>query len=173
MEPTLLPKTILNRLAALEAAKAVETEPVDMRLVLARIYMMLVACHEGRKQTDESDLTAYARACGYRCETELWRIAISDRAEFARRYAAVRAPAYGAYQCASPALAKSIREGQDEEKRQEAGNVCDAVIETFLTEESEAAVWGGLSRSGSHGNGLHLAGRPTSLDLFCSAGGRL
>jgi hypothetical protein len=25
----------------------------------------------------------------------------------------------------------------------------------------------GLSRSGSHGNGLHLAGGPTSCDLFC------
>jgi hypothetical protein len=32
---------------------------------------------------------------------------------------------------------------------------------------------GSVSRSGSHGNGLHLAGGPTSCDLFCSAGGCL
>jgi hypothetical protein len=31
---------------------------------------------------------------------------------------------------------------------------------------------GSVSRSGSHGNGLHLARGPTSCDLFCSAGGR-
>jgi hypothetical protein len=28
-----------------------------------------------------------------------------------------------------------------------------------------------LSRPGAHGNGLHLAGGPTSCNLFCSAGG--
>jgi hypothetical protein len=31
---------------------------------------------------------------------------------------------------------------------------------------------GSVSRSGSHGNGLHLAWEPTACDLFCSAGGR-
>src|SRR6516164_6826951 len=31
---------------------------------------------------------------------------------------------------------------------------------------------GSVSRSGSHGNGLHFAGAPTSCNLFCSAGGR-
>jgi hypothetical protein len=30
-------------------------------------------------------------------------------------------------------------------------------------------MWGSLSRSGSHGNGLHLAAGPTSCDFFCSA----
>jgi hypothetical protein len=32
---------------------------------------------------------------------------------------------------------------------------------------------GSVSRSGSHGNGLYLAGGPTSCDLFCGAGGCL
>jgi hypothetical protein len=62
-------------------------------------------------------------------------LALNDREEFCRRYAAVRPPAYDAYQCASPALAKNIREGQDDEKRREARDVCDAVVARFLVEE--------------------------------------
>jgi hypothetical protein len=55
--------------------------------------------------------------------------------EFVRRSPAVCPPCYVAYQCASPALAKSIREGQDEVKAKEAGDVCTAVIHAFIEEE--------------------------------------
>jgi hypothetical protein len=128
-------RTLLNRLAALEAARPTEYRPVDMTAVMGRMNMTLVAYHEGHKQPGESVLTAYSRACGYRDEAELFRVALNDRAEFVRRYAVVCPPCYAAYQCASPTLAKSIREGQDEARAKEAGDVCAVVIQAFLAEE--------------------------------------
>jgi hypothetical protein len=109
--------------------------PVDMRPVLARINLMLMACHNGGKRPGESYLTGFARALQFKNEAELLLAAWNDRAEFVRRYAAASPPCYSAYQCSCPIMAKSIREGQDERKRKEAGDVCDVVIRQFLAEE--------------------------------------
>jgi hypothetical protein len=55
-------KTILNRLTALEAARRpVEQKPVDMRPVLARMNMVLIALHHGGKRPSESYLAGFAR----------------------------------------------------------------------------------------------------------------
>jgi hypothetical protein len=105
-----------------------------MRRVFAHMHMVLVACHNGAKRLDESVLTAYARACGHRDEAELLCIALNDRAEFVRRYAAVSPPCYSAHQ-AHPSRVQAMREAIDEAKAKEAGHVCDAVVGQFLWEE--------------------------------------
>jgi hypothetical protein len=92
-------RTLLNRLAALEAARRpVEHKPVDEELLIGRLQLFLAGRNHNKhvlstqlaanrhRQPNESGLTAYARDCGYRDEQELWHIAATDRAEFERRH---------------------------------------------------------------------------------------
>jgi hypothetical protein len=105
----MIPKSISNRLAALESARQ-HTEisaPVDMDAVMRKMELLLAAFRHGHKQPDESVLTAYARGFKYRDEAELLRVALNDGAEFERRHV-----------------------GRD------AAGVRQAVIERFLTEET-------------------------------------
>jgi hypothetical protein len=130
----MIPKSIAARLAALEARRPVEHKPVDTRALMARMNLTLVAYHDGHKRPGESVLAGYSRACGYRDEAELMRVALNDRAEFVRRYAAVCPPCYNAHQ-AHPSMAKAMRDAMDAAKAKEAGDVCTAVIQAFLAEE--------------------------------------
>jgi hypothetical protein len=62
------------------------------------------------------------------------RVALNDRSEFVRRYAAVRPPCYNAHQ-AHPSKAQAMRDAMDAAKAKEAGDVADAVVRQFLEEE--------------------------------------
>jgi hypothetical protein len=125
-------RTILNRLAALEARRPVERKPVDEKAMMASLNMRLAAiCH---KQPGESYLTGFARACHYRDATELFITAWGDRPEFVRRYAAAYPPNYAAHQV-HPSMAKDYRDACDAAKAKEAGDVCNAVIREFIAEE--------------------------------------
>jgi hypothetical protein len=92
-------KTLLNRLAALEAARRpVETKPVDEELLIGRLQLFLAGRNHNKhvlstrlavirhRQPHESGLTAYARDVGYADEAELFHVAFNDRAEFERRH---------------------------------------------------------------------------------------
>jgi hypothetical protein len=89
-------KTLLNRLAKLEAARPVETKPVDERALMARIHLMLAG-----------GLAGLARRFGCRDEADLVLTAWNDRADFCRRYAAVSPPCYSAHQV-HPSKAKGL-----------------------------------------------------------------
>jgi hypothetical protein len=117
-------RTLLNRLATLEAARRpVERKPVDERALMARITMTLAG-----------GLAGLARRFGYRDEADLLHLALNDREDFCRRYAAVSPPCYSAHQV-HPSKAKEYRDACDEAKAKEAGDVCTAVIQAFLEEE--------------------------------------
>jgi hypothetical protein len=116
-------RTLLNRLAALEAARPVEHKPVDTRALMARITMTLAG-----------GLAGIARALQFRDAAELFHAAWCDRAEFCRRYAVAHPPCYSAHQV-HPSKAKEYRDACDEVKAREAGDVCTAVIREFIAEE--------------------------------------
>jgi hypothetical protein len=115
-------RTLLARLAALEARRPVERKPVDDRAFMARITIML------------HGLAGLARSFGYRNEADLFHVAFTDRAEFVRRYAVAHPPCYSAHQ-PHPSMAKDYRDACDEAKAKEAADVCDEVIREFIALE--------------------------------------
>jgi hypothetical protein len=126
-------RTILTRLAALEARRPVERKPVDMRPVRARMNMLLIACHDGGKRPDESELIGFARALQFRNEAEMFLTAWNDRAEFVRRYIVAKPPCR-AHQ-AQGEFGRQMRQAQDDKRAAEAGDVCDEVIRQCIALE--------------------------------------
>jgi hypothetical protein len=126
-------RTILNRLAALEARHPVERKPVDMRPVMARMNMLLILPPEGGRRPGESCLMRFARALQFRNDAELFLTAWNDRAEFVRRYTVAKPPCR-AHQ-AQGEFGRQMRQAQDDKRAAEAGDVCDEVIREFIALE--------------------------------------
>jgi hypothetical protein len=110
-------------------------KPVDEPLLIARIDLRIIAHHDGDKQREESVLTGFARALKFKGEAELFRVALSDGADFAKRYVEVKPPRYNCFSCAGVEETRELRKGLYEERVEESSHVRRAVLTTFVEEE--------------------------------------
>lgn len=104
--------TIAKRLAALESklVRPPEAEAVDMKPVMARLAVAIIAGHYGKRRKNESDLSAFARAM-HVSPARLFAYALRDRKRFAKRLGSL-------------------------DKRADADAVADYVVREFIIEET-------------------------------------